>query len=358
MMEKIITVLVGISHESVHLFMEMAPYLLFGFLFAGLLHVFVSLEWIAKHLGKRRLSSVIKAVLLGIPLPLCSCGVIPAAVTLRKKGASRGAVVSFLISTPITGIDSILATYSLMGPLFTIYRVVSSAITAFIAGVFTNFLIGEGESSQSAAQVEVHCRSCCHKETEVKEARTFKSSSMEFFRYAFFELIDDIWKWLVAGVIIGGVISYAVPPTFVEHYLGSGWLSMLIMLGVGIPMYICATGSIPIAAALMLKGMSPGAALVFLLAGPATNAITIAVISKEMGTKTTVIYVGTIAVMSILFGFTLDSGWNIMSDYIPSAMMEMSMLPPWLVLASSILLLGLIFFSALKTNLTKTHDKN
>ena len=130
----------GIFAESVSLFLRMSPYLLFGFLFAGLLHVFISLGAIARHLGKRNLASIAKSVVLGIPLPLCSCGVIPAAVLLKKKGASRGSVISFLISTPITGVDSIFATYALLGPLFAIYRVFSSALTALVAGVLANFL--------------------------------------------------------------------------------------------------------------------------------------------------------------------------------------------------------------------------
>lgn len=331
----------GILFESGRLFNQMSPYLLFGFFFAGILHVFVSLDFIARHLGKSSIGSVIKAVILGIPLPLCSCGVIPSAVALKRKGASRGAVVSFLIATPITGVDSIFATYSLLGPVFTIFRVVASSLTAFVAGIFTN-IFDFYEEAAVMQEEERYCHECGHKHKLPK--------IKELFHYAFVQLLGDIWKWLVVGILIAGVIAYFIPDAFVQKYLGSSWQAMLVMLVIGIPMYICSTGSIPIAASLMLKGMSPGAALVFLLAGPATNAVTITVISKELGRRATIFYVATIAVMSVLLGMLLNLVWGYMGLVAPHILAPMSMLPHWVELASSIALTCLIVFNIVWKN--------
>lgn len=314
----------GVAVESLDLLYKMSPYLLFGFLIAGVLHIFFSLDTIARHLGKSNVGSVTKAVILGIPLPICSCGVIPAAIALRKKGASRGAVVSFLIATPINGVDSILATYSLMGLFFTIFRLVTSALTAFVAGILTNIFIPT--KCEHGICEEEYCASCHEHEGHEYHGG---SKIAEMFRYAFIELLGDIWKWLIVGILIGGIISYLIPDTFIQRYLGSTWVSMFVMLAVGIPMYVCSTGSIPIATALMLKGMSPGAALVFLLAGPATNAVTITVIGREMGRPTTVLYVGTIAAMSILSGSVLNLMWPYLNVAIPSMLHPISMLPLW-----------------------------
>ncbi|MFH1830410.1 MAG: SO_0444 family Cu/Zn efflux transporter [Pseudomonadota bacterium] len=348
----------GIAAESLNLLYKMSPYLLFGFFFAGVLHAFISLDWIARHLGKSSVGSVIKAVILGIPLPLCSCGVIPAAIMLNKKGASRGAVTSFLIATPITGIDSILATYSLMGFFFALFRVISSAVTAIIAGLLGNlFLRGLPPAVDLESLEKHHCHepgmeaSCeceCHSITIWDKAR-------ELFRYAFVELLGDIWRWLVIGLLIAGLIAYFVPSAFVERYLGSHILSMLVMLIVGIPMYVCSTGSLPIAAALMIKGMSPGAAMVFLLAGPATNAVTITVVSKELGKAATIIYVLTIAVMSILSGLVLNEIWYGYGMSMRALSGGMAMIPHWVEVASSIILVLLIIHVVIRNLIGAKH---
>jgi uncharacterized membrane protein YraQ (UPF0718 family) len=343
----------GIFTESVSLFLRMSPYLLFGFLFAGLLHVFISLDAVARHLGKSNLASIAKSVVLGIPLPLCSCGVIPAAILLKKKGASRGSVISFLISTPITGVDSIFATYALLGPLFAIYRVVSSALTALVAGVLANFLTAP-EHPETGHSEHEHGHMHGHgEEMEEKPRRRF----VELFRYAFGELLGDIWKWLILGVLLGGIIAYLIPDTLIQKYLGSGWQAMLVMLIIGIPMYVCATGSIPIAAALMLKGMSPGAALVFLLAGPATNAVTITVVSRELGKRATILYVLSIAVMSVLVGMGLNILWGRLGGLVPEALTPMQMIPPWAEIASAIVLFLLIFRSFVAEMIMRTKGK-
>ncbi len=308
-----LAIVMGVARASFELLAQMAPYLLFGFLIAGVLHVFFPLSWIARHLGKSNVASVVKAVILGIPLPLCSCGVIPAAILLRKKGASTGAVISFLIATPITGVDSILATYALMGPFFMFFRVLASACTALVAGLLANLVLSRTPVTHEKIDLP---KSCCHACSPVSEdAAVVKATKgigariVEGLRYSFFELLGDIWRWLLMGLVIAGAISYLVPDTLIEAALGHGLLPMVIMLFVGIPMYVCATGSLPIAAALMMKGMSPGAALVFLLAGPATNTVTITVVAKELGKSSATLYVLVIALGALAAGAILDVVW-------------------------------------------------
>ncbi len=340
-------IILGIMNASFQIFIQMSPYLLFGFFFAGILHVFVSLDWIARHLGRSSFGSVTKAVVLGIPLPLCSCGVIPAAIALRKKGASRGATISFLIATPITGVDSIAATYSLLGLFFTIFRIVAAAATAFIAGILSNLLI----PNEGAVDVEMKISECpnCSTEKPSEEVEMGIIGKVnELFRYAFVQLLGDIWKWLIFGIIIGGMISYLLPGDFIHTYLGMGWLSMFIMLVIGIPMYVCSTGSIPIAASLMLKGLSPGAALVFLLAGPATNAATITLVVREWGKSAAALYILTIAVMSILAGALLNWMWAGIGDVITYVIAPVTMLPRSVEFASGIILAFLIVVAIVK----------
>ena len=238
------------------LFMEMAPYLVLGFLLAGVLHVFFPKHKVHKYLGGKNLKSVINASLVGIPLPLCSCGVIPTGVSFHKNGASKGASVSFLISTPQTGVDSILATYSLMGLPFAVIRPIVALITGIIGGVATNAV---DESPVTEAP-----------QSAVNEIKGNKFIAM--LRYAFVDFLADIAKWLVIGLAIAAVITVMVPDSFFESYLSNPYLNMLLVLAASVPMYVCATGSIPVAMALLVKGISPGAAFVFLMAGPATNA--------------------------------------------------------------------------------------
>jgi len=350
-----VNIIQGVLFESLKLFRDMSPYLLFGFMVAGLLHVFVSLDAIARHLGKNNVASVIKSVILGIPLPLCSCGVIPAAITLKKKGASKGSVISFLIATPITGVDSIFATYSLMGLLFTLGRIVAASITALVAGILTNIIIPRGYHEHGIEEgFDDKCPSCNPQE-ETSHATAKENGLKDYFRYTFYELMDDIWKWLVIGTLIGGAIAYAIPDTFIQNYLGKGWQAMLIMLVVGIPMYVCATGSIPIAAALMLKGMSPGAALVFLLAGPATNAVTITVVSKELGKGATALYVLCVAAMSVMSGVLFNMVWNYFGMKAPSILAPMRMLPHWVEWSATFILAALIIFVALHGLFARKH---
>lgn len=273
----------------------MSIYLLFGFLIAGVLHVFVPQKIFVKYLSNNNFMSVFYSALFGIPLPLCSCGVIPTAMSLYKDGASKGAVVSFLIATPQTGIDSIIATYSLLGLPFAILRPIAAFVTALAAGNIANLFVKENSIKKEI----VHS---CLVKTKLKFSDKIKS----VFKYSFVEMMHDIGKTLLIGLIIAGFISYFVPDNFFEIFKDNTLLSMILILFIAIPMYVCATGSIPIAVALMLKGMSPGTAFVLLIAGPAANFASILVIGKVLGKKTLVIYLLIISFGAILFGLFID----------------------------------------------------
>ena len=339
----------GIIRESYFLLNEMSPYLLFGFLVAGLLHVFINTETVGRHLGKSTFFSVVKAALFGMPLPLCSCGVLPAAVSLRKQGASKGAILSFLISTPTTGVDSIFATYSLMGGFFTVFRVIASIGAGIFSGVLGNLFLKE--DTPRPQEKEEKCKFC---EEEGEHEHAFNSKLKGMFGYAFGELLGDVGGWLILGVVIGGVIAYLMPEEFIHTYLGSGWKAMVVMLIVGAPMYVCATGSIPIAVALMMKGMNPGAAFVFLLAGPATNAVGMTIVSKQMGRKALFIYLVSIAISSIFLGVLLDVIWNTFNkDGIKRIMEHYGVMPDWVGIAASVVLVFLIVYAMVRKTVSR-----
>ena len=348
-----IDIFTGVIKESYILLNKMSPYLLFGFTFAGLLHIFFRPETVAKHLGKNNISSVIKAALFGIPLPLCSCGVIPAAMSLRKEGASKGAVLSFLISTPTSGVDSIAATYALLGGIFTIYRILASFVTGVISGLLANLLLKKEEpvKKEEAPKCKM-CEAEEHKEHEHGIIDKIKG----MFHYAFVDLIKDSGGALLLGILIGGVITFFMPEEFIRTYLGSGFKAMVAMLIIGIPMYVCATASIPIAAALMLKGMNPGAAFVFLVAGPATNIVTMMIISKNMGKKALAIYLSSIAVCSVLLGYLLDGVWKFFQpEELKYVIHEKMLFPGWLGVVSSIVLIVLVAYSFLQKKSSMDH---
>ncbi len=304
--------------------LAMAPYILFGLLFAGLLHELVPDSIVTKHLGKDNVSSVVKSTIFGIPLPVCSCGVIPLATSIKKSGASKGATLSFLISTPITGVDSIMATYGIFGWLFTVYRAITSMIIAMVAGILTNIFdkddtIEEKKLSfptlapQASTSFSMNAP-ISEESYATGEGRSCASSSEEkkpfsFLRamqYAFTTLLGDIAKPLFWGLIIGAFITVAIPDNLTELLSDKTWMSYLLVIIIAVPMYVCATASLPIAAGLLLSGVSAGAAFVFLSAGPATNTVTIGVVKKMLGTKSLVIYLGSIVIGSIVFGLGLD----------------------------------------------------
>lgn len=278
-----------------NLIMDMAPYLLLGFLLAGVLHSFIPQGLYSAHLGKNNFGSVVKAALFGIPLPLCSCGVIPTAASLRKSGASKGATVSFLIATPQTGVDSIIATYSLLGGPFAVLRPIAALVTALLGGSVVNGLCKCEKGDAEATRMDAAAPS-----------GTFWQKLSEALRYGFVDMMRDIGRWLVIGLIVAGAITILVPDNFFSSLSQWPLLNMLLVLVLSLPMYLCATGSIPIAAALMLKGLSPGAALVLLMAGPATNVAAIMVVRQVLGGRATVLYLLSIVVGAVAFGLGVD----------------------------------------------------
>ena len=289
--------------EIIHLINEMSPYLLLGFFLAGLMHAFIPGNYYTKHLSRPTMGSVVKAALFGVPLPLCSCGVIPTAMSLRREGASKGAVTSFLIATPQTGIDSIIATFSLMGLPFALLRPVAALATAVFGGGMTNLFAESGGHEAAEDNCDDDC--CCH--GDCKKHKNFLQKMGEDLNYAFVEMMEDIGKWLVIGIIAAGVITVLVPDSLFSVFQGNTWASMLLVLAIAIPMYLCSTGSIPIAVALMLKGLTPGAALVLLMAGPACNMASILVVRNVLGTRTLLVYLASIILGSVAFGVLIDA---------------------------------------------------
>jgi uncharacterized membrane protein YraQ (UPF0718 family) len=294
-------VVVGIVVDFWLTLTAMSPYLLFGFAIAGTLSVFISPEFIETHLGSRGLWPVVKASLFGVPLPLCSCGVIPVTASLRKHGASRGASISFLLSTPQTGVDSFLVTLSLLGPVFAIFRPVVAFITGLIGGVAVQAVVAGSEDAEKNAEQESECQDpCCKKSSEPKILRILK--------YAFLTLPEDIARPMLAGIFIAALIAAFVPEGFIiegTETVGPFGM-MLIMMALGIPVYVCATASVPLAAVMIAKGISPGAVLVFLMTGPATNAAAFATIWKMMGSRTAIVYLLTVIVCALGSGLILD----------------------------------------------------
>jgi len=283
----------------------MAIYILVGVLFAGVLKQIIPDDFVSKHLGKGNFSSVLKASLLGIPMPLCSCSVIPFANSLKKEGASKGAVQSFLISTPITGADSIMATYGFFGWVFTLYRVVSSFIIAIIAGILQNIVDNKFAKEQVEEKSSCGCSCSCSslKEEEIKKSFNI----LEVFDYAFNTIFKDFAKPLLFGLLLGAAFTTFLPKEYASTLFENQFLSYGLILLIAIPLYVCATASLPIAASLMLSGLSGGAAFIFLSAGPATNSVTMSVIYKSLGKSALVIYLGTIAVMSLFFAYIFDN---------------------------------------------------
>ncbi len=294
---------------SWQLLVQSAPYMLFGLLIGGMLKVFLSAEYVAKHLGSGRFSSVFKASLLGIPIPLCSCGVLPAAASLKKQGANNGATAAFLISTPESGVDSISITYALLDPIMTVARPVSAFISAMVAGIGINWMQPPSAQEKRIPTLAVHSNCDCSGECSASPEQTRESLLNRLskgLRYAATDIWGDLAGWFFVGLLAAGVITVLLPDEAIANYLGGGLSSMLLMLCLGIPLYICATASTPIAAAFILKGVSPGTALVFLLVGPATNVTSLSVLFGILGKKATAFYLCAMAVIAVLCGLTLD----------------------------------------------------
>jgi len=314
--------------ELTRLVNEMSPYLLLGFLFAGILRVVFPRHMITRYLGQNNFRSVFNASLLGVPMPLCSCGVLPAGIGFYRSGASKGPTISFLISTPQTGVDSILATYSLLGLPLAIIRPVVALFTGLLGGVLGNATENGKEEKDAGNESEEH----------------YDRSVKELFRYGFVELIQDISKWLVIGMLVAALLSVLIPGDFFTSTISSEYLAMLLMIAASVPLYICATGSIPIAAVLMMKGLAPGAALVLLMAGPATNIATMAVIGNTLGKRSLWVYLGSIIGGALIFGILVNE--LLPREWFTGAMPSVAHLHDqptgWFLWASSAVLLLLI----------------
>lgn len=306
------------------LFVDMSFYMIIGLIFTGILHVFVNKNLILKHVGNKTTASVVKASVVGVPLPLCSCGVVPTAIQLGKSGASKGAVVSFLTSTPQTGIDSIIATYGLMGPLFAVYRAIAAFLSGIFSGIMTNILCKNEEATPeklkpsgcSHAKAKTKSCGCSQAKAETKscgcshaKAETVNLSFIEklksVFSYGFGKFLDEIAEHFVIGLLVAALISTLLPEQWFSNFTNP-ILNMIMMLIIGTPMYICSTASIPIALTLIAKGISPGAAFVFLFAGPVTNIASVTILYKALGKKALIIYLASVAVCAVTFGLILD----------------------------------------------------
>ena len=289
-----------IINSLIFMLAEMAPYILLGFLIAGLLHAFVTPAAFARHLSGRGIKSVVKAAAVGVPLPLCSCGVLPAAIAMRRGGASKAASTSFLIATPQTGVDSIAATASLLGPAFAVIRPIAALVTAMFGGL----AVGRTESRHE--DIGTSCPVGSAVVVEEEAPRSFGAKLISALRYGFVDLVGSIGGWLVVGLVIAALITVYVPADAFAALGDRPLLAMLAVLVVAVPMYVCATGSIPIALSLMLKGLSPGTALVLLMAGPAANFASFALISREMGRRAASVYLASIIIGALAFGLAID----------------------------------------------------
>jgi HflK protein len=358
---------------------DASVFLLVGFLFAGMLAVLIPAALLTRFVGSSKVKSVLWASTLGAPLPLCSCGVLPTALGLRKQGATPGATVAFLVATPETGIDSISLTYALTDPTMTIFRPIAGIVTAIAAGLATNFFgasrpgttsthAAHGEaleadegSHHAADQVHQHDHDGGHNHLHdrdssrqtadgPKSVNSAIDAMHRVIRYGFVELFDDIAWWLALGIVLSAVAQVAVPADLLASVWGGGIVSILLMFVLSIPLYNCASSSTPMAAALVLKGLSPGAALVFLLAGPATNLGSIVVLLKVLGRRAVLVYLATVAIVTLAAGLTLNalySAWGL--DPRATFGTAAEFIPETAKTAAAALLTGLLIASMMRT---------
>jgi len=331
-----------------HVTLEASPWLLLGLIVAGLIKAFLPANLLSRWLGGRGARPIFWSAVLGTPLPLCSCSVVPAAVTLRRGGASRGATASFLVATPENGADSIALTYALLGPFMTVLRPVAAIFDAVATGLLTLWIapetpLADSPPTTSARPKEAPCcdgGSSCSADESTEDAKpaTFAGKTRAGIAYATGDLLHDIALWLAIGLVLAALINTLVPPGELATW-GSGIGAMVLLMLIGVPMYICATASTPVAASMLIAGVSPGAVLVFLLAGPATNIGTLGIIRRELGTRATIAYLLGIAVTSIGLGLATDAvvgAWSI--NVAAQAGGEHHVVPYWLAVASVIVL--------------------
>jgi HflK protein len=355
----VIEFLARVAGETWAIMEEASVFLLLGFVLGGVLAVVVPQKLILRLLGRGRISSVLWASAIGVPLPLCSCGVLPAALRLSKQGATKGATVSFLISTPETDIDAIALTYGLMGPRFAVFRAIAGVVTAIAGGIATNLFAerrrqpGDALGEPAPATAPVTSALAPAEIPRVEDgghAVALADRIRHVFRYAFGELLDEIAHWLVMGIVVAALVTVLVPPSLIERYFGGGLVTMLLMLLIAIPIYTCASASTPIAAALVLKGLDPGAALVFLLAGPATNIGAVIVLLKFLGPRVVTIYLASIALVSVFAGYILNwlfARWQL--DPVAEIGAASGLVPDLLKVAGAVVLTALLVRSLWRT---------
>lgn len=342
------TLIYDILKESWQIYLDVAIYMLFGFFVAGILYVFFKPGKIKQYLGTGKIKPVILSALFGVPLPLCSCGVVPVAAGLKKQGANSGAALSFMIATPESGVDSIAVSWAMLDPIMTVIRPVSAFITAIATGIVQNYfgindpdtLLKPGEALEKTIGGCTCSSSSC---TVVKkDAEAMPERLWNGLKYAYGELLSDISKPFIIGIFIAGLITFLLPEDLTVWANKHQFLSMLFMLAAGIPMYVCATSSTPIAAALILKGLNPGAALVFLLAGPATNAATIMIVKNMFNTRALIIYLSMISTCSIVLGFFTDWIYVLSGIQASATVGQASEIVPYPVQLTSALVLTLL----------------
>ncbi|WP_170829137.1 MULTISPECIES: SO_0444 family Cu/Zn efflux transporter [Pseudoalteromonas] len=369
------------------LFLLSAPWLILGLFLAGVINVFIAKDFLQRHLGEEGVWTTVKAALIGAPMPLCSCGVIPAAIGLRRAGGSKSATTAFLVSTPETGVDSISVSYVLLGPFMAIIRPIAAVCSAIVAGV----LVGRDTKSQSPtthkpttqgccdSEPAVAASSCCNTEQEQASTQTsccatqhqapqsatccdtkatvakqsccdtqdtpqesFLGKMWRAIKFSSNKLLSDTMVWLMIGLFFAAVVQTFVPESFLSQW-GGGIIAMMVVILISIPMYICATASTPIAAGLLMAGVSPGAVLVFMLAGPATNIATLGVVGKELGKRAVIAYLGGVIGVAIIFGFLTDflvASYGFAVE--PMVQMQHEILPQWFTLLTGLVLLALM----------------
>jgi len=355
----VIAFLLQVALEIWSILQEASAYLLLGFVLAGGLAVLVPAGTLMRLFRAGRIRSVLWASAIGTPLPLCSCGVLPTALGLARQGATRGATVSFLISTPETGVDSIALSWALLDPIMTVFRPVAAFLTAVVAGIATNLWgVPHGAAAEAGGPPAAEAAPGAELGPDVHLPRGGAEASprqhaarlRRVFTYAFRDLLDEMAHWLVLGIVLAAIVAVLLPASLIERYLGGGFSTMLAMLLIGIPIYTCASASTPIAAALVLKGLNPGAALVFLLSGPATNVGTIVVLLKFLGRRVVAIYLASIAVVSLLAGYALNwiyARWEVN----PAATFGKAggFVPEPVKIAAAVVLTGLLISSLWRT---------
>ncbi len=324
--------------------LEMAPWLLLGLLFAGILHVYLPSQFIYKQLGGKSLWNIVKAILLGVPLPLCSCGVLPAAVQLDKDGASKPTTNAFLISTPQTGVDSIFATYAMLGLPFAIVRPIIAMLSGLFGGLFT-----------AAFDTETNNNPPADKSFQM-EKLSFQEKLKKVFQYGFIEMMQDIGKWIVIGLVLATLVTLLIPDGFFSETVNNYYLQMLLILLISLPLYVCATGSIPIAMSLLMKGLDPSLIILFLMAGPATNIASVALLVKTIGQKTFNLYLISIILSALFFTllihYTLPTEWFLKALPMNLDGMEMHHASP-LTIGLTLIFFILLIYANFPKNTTK-----